>query len=206
MSLQQINSRIGVTRKSPHEESEKIKFCIFDVIVDEPFFRRRLILVRLKEILYNEESVSVVKTEEVTSELEADHFYNKWKNVEGFEGMMYRDSNAHYGFASRCGNKENRWHCLLKRKEMLDLNATVVGLKQMLDKNGVPKDTLGSFELQAENGAIFSAGSGLNDVDRLCYWRAGDVMLGTRVRVRFEMLSDGGTPLKPIIECVEYEQ
>jgi ATP-dependent DNA ligase len=206
MSLQQINSRIGVVRKEPHEESAEIKFYIFDVIVDEPFYRRALILRKLKSMFDGDPAIGVVKTEEVTSPVEADHLYNKWRNLEGFEGMMYRDANAHYGFASRCGNKDNRWHCLLKRKEMQDLDAVVIGLQQMVAQTGELKDTLGAFELRAENGAVFTAGSGLTDVQRNTYWAAGENMLGTRVKIRFEMLSDGGVPLKPIIDLVEYEQ
>lgn len=205
MSLQQINSRISVIRNKPHEEGHLIKFYIFDVILDAPFYRRNLVLREMSKRFENHPSIGIVKTIEVSSGLEADYFYNQWKNVEGFEGMMYRDSDAPYGFASRCGNKENRWNCLLKRKEMMDLDAIIIGLNQLVNTKGEPQPRLGSFQLQAPNGAIFSAGSGLSDVQRVAYWNIGDDMLGHRVRIHFEMLSDNGTPLKPIIECVDYE-
>jgi ATP-dependent DNA ligase len=205
MSLQQINSRVSVIRNAPHPEGDQVKFYIFDVIVDAPFHRRNLVLRELSKRFEIHPHIGVVKTMEVSSALEADYFYNQWKNVEGFEGMMYRDANAPYGFAARCGNKENRWNCLLKRKEMMDLDAIIVGLNQLVNKDGVLQPKLGSFQLKAPNGALFSAGSGLTDTQRVAYWNVGDDMLGMRVRVHFEMLSDNGTPLKPIIECVDYE-
>lgn len=206
MSLQQINSRIGVIRNSPHVESKLIKFCIFDIILDEPFYRRVLALNKLREMFKDNESVKVVKTFEITSESEADYYYKKFKHDEEFEGMMYRTAAAPYGFASRCGNQENRWNYLLKRKEMVDMYATIVALYPEIDsKTNEPKERLGAFELQNERGVYFRAGSGLTHQQRELYWKLGNQMIGVRVRIKYEMNSDSGIPLKPIIECVETE-
>lgn len=204
MSLQNINSRIGVVRNKPHAESAQIEFHVFDVIVDAPFHRRLKVLEALRKRFDDVTSVHVVQTEEVFSDYEADHWYRLWKGQE-YEGMMYRDSSAHYGFAARCGNKENRWNCLLKRKETQDLDAVVVGFNQEHDQYGKALDSLGSFQLRAPNGAVFSAGSGLRREQRIIYWKQQEFMLGVNVKIKYEMLSDGGVPLKPIIECVEYE-
>jgi len=206
MSLQNINSRIGVVRNLPHAESTLIDFCIFDVMLDMPFHKRLLVLNRLKEKLADKTGVRVVKTEEVSSPVEADFWYNKWKNEENFEGMMYRDANAVYGFAHRCGNKDNRWNYLLKRKEMMDAIGTIVGFNEMIcGTTGQPKGTLGSFEITTDAGARFSAGSGLTHGLRAKYWAIGEEqMAGTRVSYSYEMLSDSGVPLKPIIDLVHY--
>ena len=206
MSLQNINSRIGVVRNHPHDESHLIDFNIFDVMVDSPFWKRALILHKLAGILEDATGVKVVKTREVTSETEADYLYNQWKNLDGYEGMMYRDANATYGFSHRCGNKDNRWNCLLKRKEMLDDDATIIGFNEMIDgTTGKSKDTLGSFNLMSRWGTTFSAGSGLTHSQREEYWRVGEErMRGTKVHYRYEMLSDSKIPLKPIIELVHW--
>jgi hypothetical protein len=205
MSLQEINSRISVVRSQPHPERDRIKFCIFDVIVDAPFYKRALMLHKLRERFDGSPAISVVKTFEITTESEGDYYYNQWRKIENFEGAMYREACMPYGFASRCGNKENRWHYLQKRKGTQDLVATVVGLKEMIDgKTKEPKGTLGAFNLATDKGFAFDAGSGLTDADRVKYWALGDRMIGTKVRIKFEMFSDGGIPLKPIIECVEY--
>jgi len=207
MSLQNINSRIGVVRNAAHAESHLIKYYVFDVLMDEPFHRRLLVLNKLAQQFEGHAGVGVVKTREVTSEIEADYWYNQWKNVEGFEGMMYRDANAPYGFASRCGNKDNRWNYLLKRKEMQDMNAAIVGVNQMVDQFGELKEGLaGAFVLRSPEGATFTAGSGLTNEQRRLYWSKREELLGVVVRIRYEMLSDGGVPLKPIVECVDYVQ
>lgn len=205
MSLQQINSRIGVVRGEPHNESYKIKFHIFDVVVNAPWRTRAAFLHRLAETIGENDGVSFIPHVEIFSSSEADYWYNYWRNESCYEGMMYRDANAVYGFADMCGNKDNRWWCLQKRKGQQDMYATIVGLNEMHEQaTGMPKGTLGAFQLRSETGHIFSAGSGLTDALRAKYWALGDVLHGTRVRVLYEMLSDGGVPLKPIIECVEY--
>jgi ATP-dependent DNA ligase len=206
MSLQNINSRIGVVRNQPHVESTLIDFNIFDVMTDSPFWKRALMLNRLAEMLRDVAGVQVVKTCEVTSESEADYLYNQWKNLDGYEGMMYRDANATYGFSHRCGNKDNRWNCLLKRKEMLDDDAYITGFNEMIcGTTGKPKDTLGSFNLMSRWGTTFSAGSGLTHSQREEYWKLGEErMKGTQVHYRYEMLSDSKVPLKPIIELVHW--
>ena len=206
MSLQNINSRIAVTRNAAHAESNLIQFCVFDVMLDVPFYKRALILNKLKERLEDCAAVRIVKTREIVSETEGEYFYNQWKNIEGFEGMMYRDANAVYGFKSRCGNQDNRWNYLLKRKEMVDMEATIVEFNEMVcGKTGDLKGTLGSFELKTPLGVQFSAGSGLTDDLRRAFWAAGiDAMFGVKVRIHYEMLSDDGKPLKPIIDLVDF--
>ena len=92
MSLQNINSRIAVVRGEPHAERDKIKFCIFDVIVDAPFYKRNLVLHKLRERFKDHPAISVVKTFEIATEAEGDYYYNHWKHVEEFEGAMYREA------------------------------------------------------------------------------------------------------------------
>jgi len=206
MSLQNINSRIGVVRNGAHVERDLISFHMFDVIVDVPFHKRHLIMCKLMEDYIDELHVRMVPTVEVSSESEAEYFYNQWKNQQGYEGMMYRDADAPYGFAHRCGNKDNRWNYLLKRKEMLDIQATIIGFQEMIcGTTGDPKGTLGAFELRYSNGAEGTAGSGLTNEQRAAYWALGEEkMKGVQVRVNYEMLSDSNIPLKPIIDLVDY--
>lgn len=206
MSLQNINSRIGVVRNQPHDESTLINFNIFDVMIDMPFWKRCLVLAKLSQTYASTPGVKVVQTQEVTSAVEADYWYNQWKNNENFEGMMYRSAESPYGFAHRCGNKDNRWNYLLKRKEMLDAHGVIIGFNEMIcGTTGNPKNTLGSFNIETPWGAVFSAGSGLTNEQRAKYWEVGEErMKGTLVHYRYEMLSDAMTPLKPIIELVNW--
>jgi ATP-dependent DNA ligase len=204
MSLQNINSRIGVVRNSPHPESTRIQFHVFDVMLDVPFWKRAEVLKALALQLEGSPSIQFVPTCIVASHIEADYLYKYYKQA-GYEGLMYRSSDARYGFAQRCGNKENRWNYILKRKEMIDLTAAIIGFKEMVDdKTGLPKDTLGAFELITDDGHVFSAGSGLTNEQRDHYWHLGlEALKGVNVRILYEMRSDGGIPLKPVIDLVD---
>ena len=198
MSLQEINSRIAVVRTSPHKEGALIPFNVFDIIARVSFRDRwKLMHTWLREKFEDVESVNIVETREVFTPQEADYWYNQWKNVQGFEGLMYRDADAVYGLSSQCGNKENRWWHLQKRKEMLDMECEVLGLNEMVDKDGERKDTLGSFTFETSEGIKFTAGSGLTMQQRHEYWHRNEEMIGTRCRVLYETLSDGGVPHRP---------
>jgi len=203
MSLQEINSRISVVRSSPHAESSLISFHVFDIITRLPFWKRAELLKSFSQRLEGDEYVNFVETREVASVNEAEYWYNQWKHSQGYEGMMYRASDADYGLESQCRNKENRWRYLQKRKECLDMDVTVVGLLAMIDNNTQrEKDTLGAFELMTDTGITFAAGSGLTNMQRSQYWQTPELLMGRRIHIEYEMLSDTGVPLKPIIACV----
>ena len=203
MSLQEINSRVAVMRQKPHDKVSLIEYHIFDLIFpDSSFHKRYLAMKYLKEEeRFSNTPIKFVDTFLVHSDNEADYYYRQFRE-QGFEGMMYRDPHAGYGVETRCTNKENRWKCLLKRKEMLEGEATIIGFNE---GEGQFTGALGAFSLQFHNSAVFDAGSGLTHIQRFSYWQKRDVLLGMVVKFRYEMLSDSGTPLKPIIDFVKDE-
>lgn len=121
--------------------------------------------------------------------------------MEGYEGMIYREAQAGYGFLRDCGNQENRWWRIMKRKFWEDMDATVIGCKEGLGKFA---GSLGAFICVGENGSRFTVGTGeaLTHEMRDQYWKRRDVMAGVTLKVKYEMLSDGGVPLKPTVEAV----
>ena len=111
--------------------------------------------------------------------------------------MMYR-ANVPYGLESKCGNKENRWDILLKRKDWLDEDCEIV---DVVEGDGKYVGAVGALVLRFPgNGQLFRAGSGLSDMERR-KWFDGSC-IGMVAKVKYEMLSDGGVPLKPRIEAV----
>lgn len=199
MSLQQINSRIAVNRLQPHDDAAKIKYYIFDLPYAYPMWQRAKMLDKLRERLAGELNVVVAETHLVNSQQEADYYYALWKEQD-FEGLMYRQFASPYGMETNCGNKENRWWYLQKRKDFLDLDAKIVGLNE--GEEGFV-GMLGSFTCEADSGVLFNAGSGLDFEQRHRYWASPKLVEGAKVKIKYEMLSDGGVPLKPTIESVE---
>ena len=196
-SLQQINSAAGVLRKDRAERTFEVEYHVFDVIptaTPHDKFSERLELLELMRAWFPFDSkIRIVRTRMAENRWQIDNVHKE--NVKaGYEGTMIRLDEG-YGFQELCGNKENRWHRLLKYKDWLDEEYEVLGFEW---GEGKHEGRVGSLKLE-HNGQPFTAGSGLSDEQRdpnnLPKW----------VRVKYEMLSDGGVPLKPTIDFVSYE-
>jgi ATP-dependent DNA ligase len=196
-SLQQINSAIAVNRIAPIERSPQVEYHIFDCILlndrSAPFSERSRYLSWWYGDCVNDK-LKLVDTHWVGNEQEANALYSHFKHAE-YEGMMYRKDEP-YGLESLCGNKENRWDVLLKRKEFIDWEGEVVEIEE----SPVNPGTVGSLVFHFDNGNEFKAGSGLKHEQKLRFF--SDPPIGKRVRLQYLMLSDNGTPLNPYIECV----
>ncbi len=198
MSLQRINSAISINRTDPTPQTESIQYHVFDCILindlDAPFSKRTQALAELigtKQLQHT----FLVNTQQVYDSTQAEQFYAHFRR-QLYEGMMYR-ANAPYGLTHNCGNKENRWDVLLKRKEWLDDEFLIIGIQE---GTGKYEGSTGSLLLQARNGATFTAGSGLSDIEREQYYNSPPI--GLLARIKYEMLSDSGIPLKPTVEAV----
>jgi len=199
-SLQKINGAIAVNRKEKNDLSALVSYHVFDCInvmyPDMVFNVRDLHWSKIYEKLGQPANVQVVDTRTIFSHSEGEKLFSLYK-AQGYEGMMYR-LNEPYGLTEKCGNKENRWHVLLKRKDWLDEDCTIIGVEQGTGKYA---DCVGSLLLEfPDNGVLFHAGSGLSDMQRLKYMTNPPV--GKVAKIKYEMLSDAGVPLKPTIELV----
>lgn len=199
MSLQQINSRGSVNRKSPHVECGKLSFCMFDVIADEPQEKRLEFLDFMTGTSLP--GLSYVPSHFCQSQEEFDKLYDLYLNKERYEGVMWRERFSSYGFEHKCSNKENRWNCLVKRKPRQDLVARILN---RVEGEGKHQNMVGAFVCELTDGKTFSVGSGLTEVQRKHLWEMPlDQLIGTPLRIDYEVMSDGGIPLKPTIACVE---
>ena len=197
MLLQDINSAIGVNRKKPTETTKEIQFHVFDVVADAGQELRLRALNHL--IAGGNAEIVPVPSHYVTCDEEADALFDMYVGM-GWEGIMYRDKNAPYGFAERCTNKDNRWNYLQKRKRFEDEDGVIVGFKEGKGKN-IGK--LGSFEVLMPNGEVFNCGGGLTDAQRELYWKEQKFLKGVGIKVRLEEWSADGKPLRGRILLVD---
>lgn len=203
MSLQEINSRASVNRVDPHPHEDDVQYHIFDIVdVEDPYlpFSERINLLYLlfhRSLDAFPKYIQMVPTVEAEHKGDADYLYFHYKQI-NFEGLMYRVSSAPYGFLSNCSNKENRWNVLLKRKSELDANCIIVDVHE---GSGKYQNMVGSLVLEFPGSKVrFNAGSGLTDEQRQKYMDQPPI--GHVSRILYEMLSDDGVPLKPIVDCV----
>lgn len=201
-SLQQINSAIAVKRKAASTTTHEIHYHVFDIIdtqsLHRPFHERAelLQLLKTKLVIHSTTSIQVVPTTLIDTPNLDDTLYAAYRS-EGYEGLMYRLPSAPYGFAEECGNKENRWKHLLKRKGWIDDEFEITDFTLTTGDKGNQ-----GFQLtcQTNTGATFTVGSGLSHEMQVFYSQHSPE--GLLAKVRFEMLSDKGIPLKPTLEAI----
>lgn len=201
-SLQQINSAIAVKRLKPSDKTHEIHYHIFDIIdtnsLHLPFHERYQLLEQLKTnlVIHSTTSLRVVPTTLVDTPGLDDDLYAAYR-AEGYEGLMYRLPTVPYGFAEECGNKENRWKYLLKRKGWIDDEFEIISFQLTTGEKGNQ-----GFQLtcQTQTGHEFQVGSGLTYEQQIYFSQNSPE--GLLAKVRFEMLSDKGVPLKPTLEAI----
>jgi len=201
-SLQQINSAIAVKRKSKSSITDEIQYHVFDIVdtqsLHRPFHERAELLELLKTnlVIHQATTIKVVPTTLINTPGLDDELYGSYRS-QGYEGLMYRLPTAPYGFAEECGNKENRWKYLLKRKGWIDDEFLIIGFDLTTGEKGNQ-----GFQLtcQTSSGTEFTVGSGLSHEQQLYYSQNSPE--GFLAKVRFEMLSDKGVPLKPTLEAI----
>jgi len=201
-SLQQINGAMSVKRVSPGTLTPEIEYHVFDCISTHdlhlPFSKRLEIIYSLRDRLVSvgAKRVKTVPTTEVFEPGLDETLFAEYRR-KGFEGTMYRNSNSPYGFLEECGNQDNRWGWLIKRKEWEAEEFKVIRIEETIGEKGEPGFNLYCY---AENGAIFKPSSGLSREEVLYYLE--NPPDGLIARIRYECLSDGGIPLKPTIEAI----
>lgn len=200
-SLQKINRAISVVRSKSHELTPEVEYHIFDCIdTSQPHLtfeqRVRFLESICERLVYRRiKKVKVVRSYKATL-AEAEASYTLYKQA-GYEGLMYRKPDAPYGFEQECGNKENRWTYLLKRKDWLDDDFKIIDFTETTGEKGHRGFYVTCI---TQEGKHFKVGSGL-DTSELDYYILNPP-IGQTAKVKYEMLSDDGIPLKPTLEAI----
>lgn len=202
LSLQKINQAVAVNRHEPTAVTPTIEYHIFDILDCEngttDFSYRVWQLNAISDIIsyHRLTHIKVVPTHLCGSMDMTEPLYKNYLKA-GYEGLMYRSLGHMYGLAENCGNKENRWKCLLKRKEWLDKEFLITDFKITEGKKGER-----GFQVICDvgNGETVSVGSGLSD-DELDYY-VENSPVGQYAKVKFESYSDDGIPKQPTVLAI----
>lgn len=195
LPLQTINSRVAVNRTSPHPKESTIEYHVFDYISNETCARR---LTQLSRFLPTNSYVKLVPSFWSRSRADADRLYAKFL-ADKYEGGMYRDPTRPYAIVGHHPRKDNRVSWLLKRKEWLDLDATIVGMESGEGKHA---DTLSSFVV-SWRGKVWKISSGLTDMERAELYSFGRRLIGCVCKIEYRELTGSGTPFHGRITYVE---
>lgn len=197
-SRQEINGLAAINANEDKPKTIHLQFWVFDCIntkeLHAPFSERHGLL---SYILPSSYYIHLCRTEIIMSESEGDALYSAFKSS-GFEGGMYRDLDAPYGFVEECGNQENRWKRILKRKEHLDGEFRII---DVIEGSGKYKGMVGALRFLSPCGQLaFNAGSGLTDEQRERYMK--NPPIECFATIRYDILSQDGIPIQPRIEEV----
>lgn len=189
MTFQQIAS--AVKRIKPNLDSHKIQYWVYDCIMDAPYEKRYGYLERLFE---DNPTVFVVPC--FTIETESDLAKHHAKFMEfGFEGTIIRNIDSPYETDTRSYN-------LQKYKDFVDREYKIIGAKE-----GTGKEVgLVIWVCETEESRTFDVRPRGTYKERERLFKERNKHIGKTLTVRYQNLSDGGTPIFPVgIAIRDYE-
>jgi len=181
MNFNEIHSRCSTSRLQPHEDHKAIQFHVFDIVSDQPQYVRskKLIDLALKFPL------STVPTLVVDSKEQLFEVYETYLDQD-YEGIIVRNTDAPY--------LRRRVPWVMKFKPKKDDIYPIIGWKEEVSIEGVPKGRLGALICDDKCGGEFSVGSGLTDVQRSKYWFERYSLPGKLCKVGYQHLNPSGAP------------
>ena len=158
LSLQEINSRAGVIRESPHPDRHQICFHVFDSPHLGTGFEARQLAIA--QALPDHPNLKTVPYKNCNCCDHANTHHDAFVSA-GFEGTVYK----HPG-----GYRLGRTDMMVKRKAWQDEDFEIVELAR--GRTGKYDDTMGAILCRTKAGKQFRVGSfdGINDDERHSIW------------------------------------
>ena len=189
MSLQKINSAVGVNRIEPGEDAKWIKFFSFDLV--EPKFNALTRMLLLEKILNDSRGqtagIDLVEWEICKTRIELDDCYNDYIS-KGFEGQMLKSV---FGSYLPQGPKERTTMNLQKRKAFLDAEFECIG--RVISQEGKCAGKLGALKFITNRGVTFEVGTGFTDEEREEYITP-NYHFQRKATIKYLNLTDDGRP------------
>jgi DNA ligase-1 len=189
MSLQKINSAVGVNRIEPGEDAERIKFFAFDLV--EPKFNALTRMLLLEKIINDHreeiEMLPMIEWEICKTRIELDDCYNDYIS-RNYEGQMLKSV---FGSYMPQGTKERTTMNLQKRKAFLDGEFECIG--RVISQEGKCAGKLGALKFITNRGVSFEVGTGFTDEEREEYVTP-NYHFQRKATIKYLNLTDDGRP------------
>lgn len=188
MSLQAINSAVGVNRIYPGPHANKITFNAFDIV--EPKFNAMTRMLLLEKILRDDrDSVGMYLVDWTIckSRIELDKAYESYIS-KNYEGQMLKSV---FGSYMPQGTKERSTMNLQKRKAFLDAEFECIG--RVISQEGKCAGKLGALKFITSKGITFEVGTGFTDEEREEFI-APNYHFQRKATIKYLNLTDDGRP------------
>lgn len=210
-----------VRRQEQDSRKDYIQYWVYDVMRGEdeihtkPYEERNLYLQEILPTMHDAESATVVLLEsmECFDELAVKETAQDYE-AQGYEGAMIRTANpgkktktnpepdviqdfyqaAFYGHSRRST-------FLMKVKTFEDAEATIIGVEEEIDLDGLPKGRTGKFVMRTPAGIEFRA-SGLTDQMKADSWADPSKYIGQPATYKFFGVSAANIPRHPIFKAL----
>jgi DNA ligase-1 len=159
-----------------------MEYHIFDIVDPSlPQWERFKVLMALPKMRPGLRIVPMRTAEDLEGILKA---YDEFIDLE-YEGIIVRHIDAAY--------IRRRSTFIMKFKPKQEDTYKIVGFKQMVDKDGNPKEMLGALICRGDDGTEFSVGSGMTDELRMSLWpeEAASTAIGRIARVQYQHITPG---------------
>lgn len=193
MSFEGIHSVVSRT-VNLHPRYQDMEYHIFDIVdLALPQWERFKVLMALPDLRPGLRVVPMRTAEDLEGILKA---YDEFIALE-YEGIIVRHIDAAY--------IRRRSTFVMKFKPKKEDIYEVIGFKEEVSKDGIPKGRLGAIVCKGDDGTIFSVGSGLNYIQRGLLWEAREELSGHMCRVQYQHITSGkNVPRFPVfVELIE---
>ena len=189
-----FNAICSIVRKSKLTEEDKetakvIEYHVYDTINKNKFSERSEFVSQNCDIEY----VEIVETQLVADKSELDRLYCQWTDA-GYEGQMVRVNSPY---------ENKRSKTLLKRKEFIDSEYTILGYKEGI---GNRVGTVGHFVFETKEGISFHSNVKGNRKYISDLLKQGDDLIGKTATIKYFNLTPNGVPRFPYVVAIrDYE-
>lgn len=180
--------------KKPDPQCTDVQYHIYDLVMDEPFYKRSIKMRYLKESKFNGYIVKV-ETCTVEDEAQAMTYFEQWRS-QGYEGAMIRNADGKY--------VNKRSYDLLKMKDFMDSEYEIVGIDE---GRGKLTGHVGAFRCKDSRGTEFLAKMSGETAKLKEYFENHSLWKGKQLTVKYQGLTGAnGVPRFPVgIAIRDYE-
>lgn len=183
-----FQENMKLIKKYRKDETEQVKYHVYDMVIDASFYDRHTMLVALVERMENP-NIEIVPTYIVNNEAEMKEYHAQFVS-QGYEGTMIRHSNEGYAVNKRSSQ-------LLKYKDFIDEVYTV---NEVWPSEARPEQ--GVVECVTSEGITFTCGMKFSHFDRKMILAMKEEYIGQKAEIRFFEYTNGGLPRFPV--CVGF--
>ena len=182
-----FQENMKLIKKYRQGDTERVKYHVYDVVMNAPFSERLAVLENLRSTL-NDDQIELVHTYKVDNEEEIRNYHIEFV-AQGYEGTMIRHSDEGYTVNKRSSQ-------LLKYKDFIDEVFTIIDI--------VPSESRpdqGVIVCASAKGS-FNCGMKFSHFERKMMLTMKGEYIGQPAEVRFFEYTDGGLPRFPV--CVGF--